>query len=107
MRRISLMIVSLLMAVPSYSHEGAEVTRECVKLCRNSLNAADAHIEELNQVIKKQVILTSFYEKELAKSRLALMEELERREEWYKNPAFTVTVGIAVGLLTGVLVNER
>ena len=78
--------------------------QECRRLCKEALKAADKHIVDLNELIVKKDLLNRHLERQAAESRAALMEELDRRNEWYKNPTFTLGLGILAGIITGVVV---
>jgi len=100
-------IILLLMATALTSFGQPSTLEQCVKDCKFALDKADKHIENIETTNLKQQLMIKFLDKQLMDSRAALDKELDERYQWYKNPAITITMGLALGVLTGVIVSDR
>ena len=75
--------------------------------CEEVIEAADKVIEELDLTVTKQARYIGFLEKRQAELEVNLEEQMEVNHKWYRNPAVTVALGIALGVLTGSYLNGR
>lgn len=84
----------------------AQTLEECVSACNEVIEAADLHINKLNDLIKSKDLYIQYQDSQLQETRAALLEEINENTKWYKNPAITITLGVVAGLITGVLVTN-
>lgn len=75
---------------------------ECVKMCNEVIDKADARIKSLELALDKKDAYINKLEKD--ENRLRKMLSKEKEVKWYEDPVVTVPSGMFIGLLVGSLV---
>jgi len=103
-RKVSLMIsialiISLITVNVFATRASIEEISECVETCGQIIDAADAHIENLDKLLIDSERLNETLEENLLVTRAELAVEIRNRRAWYNRPSFLIPVSFIAGFL--------